>query len=600
MVIKMYNIFNNIKFTHNYVLGTYKNKYLVLSLIYIITAIIKDLMMIFLPSIVILELKNSGDLPNIILKLLSYGLVLFLFSFVSKKCEIKTYNKVTSLRFLKSKDYYSKLMNMEYETLTDSRKQTLIFSGLDSYMDDYHLGFSYIITDTRAIIYLSLSFLVQLLISSNVDIRISICIILSSIISVLLAKLLDKWRNEEENYFFKEKSKFKKIFMETSKPESQKDIRIYGFEDFFCNNLNDKIHNMKKWLYRELKIKTLVSFLRYFMIFIKLFASYFIIIKLYNYKLTVELFVYISAILTFSDNSMTSIVENIDFVYKNSRLVTQSRKVLGLKDEIVDVKGNEILLNNWEIDLVDVSYKYPNKDDYALKDINLKIKNREKLAIVGLNGSGKTTLIMIICRLIKPSSGKVLLNGIDVEEIPLKEYRGYISVIFQDLNVFAFSVEENVALSQYVDDEKIDKSLKKANLNFLCEDKKYELMTRVFKDDGIVLSGGNNQRIMLARCIYKNSNIAILDEPTAYLDSITESEFYNEYREIMKDKTVIFISHRLSSTKFCDRIVLMDNGKINGIGSHIELLNRNELYKRMFEIQSKPYFEERGMYEEFI
>lgn len=332
----------------------------------------------------------------------------------------------------------------------------------------------------------------------------------------------------------------------------------------------------------------------------KLFISYFIIIKLTKSKLSVELFVYISSILTFSDISMMSIVENIDFVYKNSRLVTQSRKVLELEDEIIDEKKSKIVLNNCELEIINVSYKYPNSDDYALKDINLKIKNREKLAIVGLNGSGKTTLSMIICRLIKPSSGKVLLNGINIEEIPLKEYREYISAIFQDMNVYAFSVRENVALSQDIDDEKIEKSLKKVNLSILCKDRKYELMTRFFKDDGIVLSGGNNQRLMLARCMYKNSRIAILDEPTAYLDSITESKFYNEYRDIMKGSTVIFISHRLSSTKFCDRIVLMNNGEINGVGTHTELLNGNNLYKRMFEIQSKPYFEERDIYEEYI
>ena len=247
----------------------------------------------------------------------------------------------------------------------------------------------------------------------------------------------------------------------------------------------------------------------------------------------------------------------------------------------------------YEVEFRDVSFKYPNTDSWALHHVNFKFKIGERLAVVGMNGSGKTTMIKLMCRLYDPTEGQILLNGIDIRKYDYKEYHSIFSVVFQDFKLFAFTLGQNVSASTDYDEDKVEKSLIEANFGdrLATLDKGTETyLYRNFEKDGVEISGGEAQKIALARALYKNAPFIILDEPTAALDPIAEAEVYSNFNSIVGDKTAIYISHRLSSCRFCDRIAVFDGGSVVQFGTHDELLaNENGKYYELWTAQSQYY-----------
>ena len=246
-----------------------------------------------------------------------------------------------------------------------------------------------------------------------------------------------------------------------------------------------------------------------------------------------------------------------------------------------------------ELEIRNVSFKYPDSDTYVLKNINLKLHKGDKLAIVGENGSGKTTLIKLICRLYEPASGEILLNGQDIVSIPFSEYISCIATVFQDYALFPFSLAENVAASQEYKKQKVEDALDKVGLKEKIATLKNGLEQFIFSDfdeNGTDLSGGEQQRVAIARAVYKDSECMILDEPTAALDPYAEYEIYQNFSEITKSKTLISISHRLSSCRMCNRVVVMDEGRILQDGSHDELVkDKNGKYYELWTAQAQYY-----------
>jgi len=246
-----------------------------------------------------------------------------------------------------------------------------------------------------------------------------------------------------------------------------------------------------------------------------------------------------------------------------------------------------------DIEFKNVYFKYPKSNTYTLKNINLKLNNNESIAIVGENGAGKSTLALILAGLYEPSSGEILLNGKDINSYNI-DRKSLVSAVFQDTLVMPYSIRENVAmgtekkdLSEIYEKTGIDKIINE------YDNKDEQILLRTLDDNGIDLSGGQKQRLFLARAINKaSSNILILDEPTAQLDAIAEKELYELYNSITEDKSSIFISHRLASTKFCDKVIYLKNGEITEEGTHDELMSKNGEYKELFDIQARNYKEE--------
>lgn len=249
--------------------------------------------------------------------------------------------------------------------------------------------------------------------------------------------------------------------------------------------------------------------------------------------------------------------------------------------------------NNYTIEFKDVSFKYPHTENWVLRNVSMKFHIGERLAIVGPNGSGKTTFIKLLCRLYDPDEGEILLNGINIRKYNYREYMEIFSVVFQDFKLLSFKLGENVAISKSYDHKQVINTLKKAGFEQRLEVLKEGLDTYLYKDisdKGVEVSGGEAQKIAIARALYRDEPFLILDEPTAALDPIAEFEVYSKLNDIVEDKTAVFISHRLSSCRFSDRIAVFDKGKIVQVGAHDELIADGEgVYYALWNAQAKYY-----------
>lgn len=246
----------------------------------------------------------------------------------------------------------------------------------------------------------------------------------------------------------------------------------------------------------------------------------------------------------------------------------------------------------YELEFKDVSFRYPNTENMILNHVSFRFTVGEKLAVVGRNGAGKTTFIKLLCRLYDPTEGEILLNGINIKKYDYAEYLNVFSVVFQDFKLFAMSVAENVAAGKDYDEEKVRSSLDKAGILPYVDKMPDGVRTAIYKqnDDGIEISGGEAQKIALARAIYKDSPIVILDEPTSALDPIGEYEVYSKFNELVGEKTSVFISHRMSSCRFCDKILVFDAGRIVQSGTHERLLEETDgLYYKLWSAQEQYY-----------
>lgn len=249
--------------------------------------------------------------------------------------------------------------------------------------------------------------------------------------------------------------------------------------------------------------------------------------------------------------------------------------------------------NDYEIEFCNVSFKYPGSNNYALRNVNIKFKIGERLAVVGMNGSGKTTFIKLLCRLYDPTEGTILLNGIDIRKYDYDAYMSIFSVVFQDFKLFSFSLGENVAACSDYDEAKVIDCLNEVGFKDRMESMTDGVHTALYKDfdeNGVEVSGGEAQKIAIARALYKNAPFIILDEPTAALDPIAEYEIYSQFNSIVQNKTVVYISHRLSSCRFCDKIAVFDEGSIVQAGSHDKLVSQESgKYFELWNAQAQYY-----------
>lgn len=272
-------------------------------------------------------------------------------------------------------------------------------------------------------------------------------------------------------------------------------------------------------------------------------------------------------------------------------------ELMAVKNEKYDgtLPVEKRLDNEYELEFRNVSFHYPNNDRMVLRNVSFRLKTGRKLAIVGANGAGKTTFIKLLCRLYDPTEGEILLNGIDIRKYDYEEYIRLFSIVFQDYKIFSFSVAENVAAGPEFDRDRVIKSLQDAGIYERVRSMQSGIDSRLLKDqqdgdeDGIEISGGEKQKIALARALYRNAPMVILDEPTSALDPIAEQDIYTRFNEMVADKTAVFISHRMSSCRFCDEIAVFDEGRIVQNGTHDALVAEEGVYRRMWEAQAQYY-----------
>lgn len=274
---------------------------------------------------------------------------------------------------------------------------------------------------------------------------------------------------------------------------------------------------------------------------------------------------------------------------ERAKMIEKYRKFLKTEKKILDGAKTAEISEPKPIEIKNLSFTYPGNDEPTLKDINITIKPYEKVALVGYNGAGKTTLTNLILRLYDASSGEILIDNENIRDVTIQSHRDRFAAVFQDFQLFACNIGENVALEKEYDKDRVIKSLEHSGFNKQLKNGTETPVLREFDDDGIMTSGGEAQKIAIARAFYKECPYVILDEPSANLDPVAEYKLNQAMLDAAKNKTVIFISHRLSTTINADKIYVMENGRIIESGSHSELMEQNGTYAYMFNLQAEKY-----------
>lgn len=499
------------------------------------------------------------------------------------------------LEFERCADLYH---TVEYSNIEDSRFQDRIQTAFRA-LDGDGRGFQHVYIVLKSI----LEGLVSILLFCIIICLFNPLIALICLVSTGITALLNHWissytskRNKDLAHTTRQAEYYNRTCSDFS---YGKDSRVFELKDTLLDKYRGKSLNYIRVVRDIANRRFSIGILGLLALLLQDGLSYFLIIKAYFDK-TIglsEVSLYISSIVAFS-TVLRTFTDNLSVITTDIKLssayfeflaevnascIPNPRKALD-KDEPV------------EIEFQNVSFKYPNTERYILKNFSFTIHKGEKLAIVGTNGAGKSTIVKLICGLFQPTEGKILINGLDISSFDPEEYYSMFSTVFQDYEIYAASVLENVIGNDSSEEERhrgmecLDRVGLKEKIQSLPS--KYDTqLLKVIDESGVDLSGGQKQKVAIARALYKNGNVVILDEPTSALDALAEAEIYQSFSDLVAHKTAIYISHRLSSTKFCDRIAFFTEKGLEEYGTHDELMALGKGYYHMFEVQGKYYQE---------
>ena len=442
-----------------------------------------------------------------------------------------------------------------------------------------------------------IGFIVYLALLTNLNLWLAALVAATTAVSYFASKRINEWGYLHRSEELELTKRIEYANKTATSREFAKDIRMFGLrgwlEDLWGSTM--RLYSAfcakreRKYIWANI-IDIVLTFLRNGIAY-----AFLIGITVKNGLPASQFLLYFAALSGFAQ-WVVEILDKLSVMHKQSLDISTIREFLDW-DEPFDLNGGERIAfepnKQYEIRLDNVSFRYPTADKDTLSHINLTVHPGEKLAIVGLNGAGKTTLVKLVCGFLDPTEGRILLNGEDIRKFNRNDYYALFSAVFQEFSVLDVTVKENVAQCvDGIDETRVWQCIDKAGLTekiqSLPKGIETHLGRRVFKD-GVEFSGGQTQRLMLARALYKNAPILVLDEPTAALDPIAENDIYQKYNDMTHGRTSFFISHRLASTRFCDRIIFVDGGKITEEGTHDELLKNGGGYAYMFEVQSKYY-----------
>lgn len=419
-----------------------------------------------------------------------------------------------------------------------------------------------------------------------------VILVFTCLVPGLITNRLNRYGFEQRENWLPYDKKINYIYHNVTAAKAGKEVRLYRAGIFFLGQMEEAIRLRLIWARKIIcrylgadGVATLMLVLQ------NGFSLGWIAYEIIRGRISVAEFTFYSGAVIQFTQFMNRFVQSYGIVKQCSLDVGMVREAL---EYLPEDKGSTVHnLSDYpapEIRFEHVTFSYPGSTEPVLKDINFCVRPGEKVALVGANGAGKTTLVKLLCGLYQPAEGRILIDGIPTSEIEEGKLFGMFSAVFQDMLVLPFSVLDNVAVTGTADVERVRGCLEKAGLSGRFPDLNQPLVKGI-QDGGENLSGGEEQKLLLARALYKEAPVLVLDEPTAALDPLAESELYGKYNQFTHKKTSFFISHRLASTGFCDRILLLGEGRILEQGSHRELLDLGGQYAHMFHEQSK-YYEE--------
>ena len=547
------------------------------------------MVLVILPKYILDELLGTQDIPRLLTLivilagslLLGKGGALILQQMLSHQMEIFSYK--VSLRV------YNASMQMKLEKLESSEMKDAVILAQDSNTCISCLGLC------RDILTQIFTIIGTLTVLWTFEIWIFVIVLLALIMKIFSQfKELKAWQScrDKTSSLSREGIYISNFGLD---PSGAKEVRLHRIARWL-NRISAGINEKACRIFsREFKsvllFQTLASF------FYALQLAYCYLVLTWNVVLSIitlgSYSMYLSAILTLTQ-SLDIIASRFAEMKKNTVYIQDLQKLYTQSEPSNDVVRQEVQLDKDSVTIAfeNVWFRYPYTETDILKDINFQIQPGEKIALVGMNGAGKSTLIKLLCRFYKPTRGRITLNGRDIETIPYTQYIDYLSVVFQDFKVFAFTIQENIEMGISHDKQRLVSAIEGADLTACMASLPKGIETNLFRqfdDNGMELSGGQTQKLVLARSLYKNAPIFILDEPTASLDPLAEYELYHHFYEIAAYKTAVFISHRLSGSLFCDRVLVLEGGRIVQQGTHKQLIAEEGLYKNMFLKQSEGY-----------
>ena len=566
--------------------------------IYTIAASIYPFFAVALPKLLIgeLALGDAASKEYIISIILGYFLLTGIFGFVRTYVRDSTHPKITRLRTDYIRDMFDKIISIDYKYMENANFFEINGRALESVSSNFKgvEGLYHKLFETPA---LFITIFVFTIFIGMLNIFILLGLVLNVAVTMWINKKVHSYQYDLRDKLSHADRKKRYYYITTHDFGFGKDIRIYNFKDRIINNFDKEITAFVN-IHKQIKSKEYaLGFLGLASLLISDASTYGIIIyKSANGMPIADFSMYLVAIVSLS-LLLKTLTTDISFILNEGQYVHDFYefldKDLGIKGgDKVAIKGEPL-----EIQFKDVSFKYPNSDKYVFKNLNFIINKGERLAIVGINGAGKSTLVKLMTGLFDATDGEILINGTPLQEFDKKELFSMFSVVFQDVNVLAYNIRENIACtSQSIDENRVMEALNKVGLGEKVRNFPKgldQMMLKIIDKDGTEFSGGENQKLAIARALYKDGNMVIMDEPTAALDALAEAEIYENFSELIHGKTAVYISHRLASTKFCDKIALFDKDGLTEYGNHEELMKLRGSYYEMFMIQGK-YYNERG------
>lgn len=577
----------NIVYTFKYLVDR-KIFTIILLLLSIVLGVGTYLIYSLLPVLIIAILEKDQDYNSAILNVVILSGVTLGLSTLKRQMDLHITHVMDMNRLTRGLDYYNKTMEIPYEYFDSENGKSEMHAGLQSYMDDYHSGFTNLIVDTKELIENFIGIIVSSIILTSINVYLGLFLITLSLLMIPIGNYHKMFVRKNRSQWNSLDSYRKELYNKIITVEAAKDMRIYHAKPWLDSIISKNISERVDWSVKESK-----SFLKQKMLEMLIMIGKYIGIFYYVYSqlgvLRITEVVFLLTISFSFSRWLDRIVDGINFLKINSEKIDETRFVLDQK--FVEPLRSPNVDSKLGLSISNVSFSRNNKT--ILRDVTLDIKPGEKVSIVGFNGAGKTTLIKLITGLLKPDQGEITCTT----KSNLDEFTpqpSFFSATFQDSDLTAFSIAENISClsNDQINESKVIECLKKVDMLEFVEklpDGIYTPVSKTLSESGVVFSEGQKQRILIAKCLYKDSPIIILDEPTASLDALSESKIYKLYRDLLEDKTVIFISHRLSSTLLTDTIFFLQNGRITERGSHEELMTKGASYAKLFNSQATKY-----------
>lgn len=556
---------------------------------------------IYLPSLAVREITEHSPLEQAVFSMGAVILIRLLCHALLTFSDQISAGYLTVYSFRKNMEIDRKSLNLFYQDY--EKKENRDLSGRAARATQMWNGSRPISDIPRRFLSLAENVLSYLLFGSVISIVSPLLVPILTVapaVNWFCARAYRRWEYSHREQLADLDGKLRYLQEETANFAAAKDIRIYGMAGWFRKIFSDLSRQRLSWEKKSIRRLFLSRIADLFVILLRDGAAYLLLIKMtLEGSITVDKFLlYFSAISMFA-SFIGNIMNEWNGIRSASLGICDIRRYLELPGQ--EGSGEESVEKHLktapEITFDHVSFRYEGAESDTLRDISLTIKPGEKVALVGLNGAGKTTLAKLLCGLYVPTKGCIRMNGVPSPSFYLKDYYRLFSPVFQDIQAGFFSLGETVSgqIGEGTDYPKAEQCLRRAGLGEKLDALPQGVRSRLDKqlhEDGIELSGGELQKLMLARALYKDAPVLVLDEPTAALDPIAENQIYLQYREMTRSKTSLFISHRLASTQFCDRILFLKDGKIAEEGTHRELIALGGEYARLYEIQSCWYREE--------